>query len=412
MILALKKLYSAIGIVVLLNLLLKPVWIFCIENKFQHIVGNASYGSFYNIYSITLIGSVLLDAGLSQYFTVHFNNITIQSAKQQIFNLLFIKIILSIAYVIILFCVTSFLGFRNYSILFLLIVQQIITAFIALLRTYFIANQQFVLDGFFSILDRLLGVIVFVILFYFVQFTYITAYQFALLQSITAIITLAIIIFFIGKISFKFHCKSIFNICKKAFPYALLVLCMAILLRSDIVLISVLHKNSFAEAGVYTSGFRLLDALNSFGYIIAAIFFSFVCKNLNNIVLVKKLTQQFSILLIGGAIFCCVFVFMFKQKLSAFLFTQQNSENEKILFYCSVAFIGCCIVHIYGSILTAHQKLFPLITSTIAAIILLFSLHSYFTPIYGALAAAVITAFVQLSYGIGLFIICKFKKLV
>ncbi len=412
--LLLKKLYHSLGIIIILNVLLKPVWIFLVENKLQHIIGNANYGEYYSLYNLAIISSIIIDFGLTQYFIVNSNAIETQIVKKQIGQLIIIKIFLSLIFIILLSIIAKIFGFTNTTLLLLIALQQIITALISLLRCYFSLKQQYNIDGIFSIADKLLSIIIFTFILYFFDQNIIkNATSFVLLQVITSsciLVTLLIVINNIYTTS-QLNIKTVFTTFKKAVPFAIMILCMAIVLKSDILLLKLLHKNGAAEAGIFASGYRILDALNSFGFLIAGIFFPFYSNNLHNKQLLTKTTKQLSILLIGGSLLLVIITFIYKTQLSNFLFIQSNSATTQILWNCTVGFVGYALIHIYSTILTANKMIKPIIITSLIFIGVVFFMHLLITPFYGALGVSFITAFVPILYGVTFFIICKYKKL-
>ena len=60
-----------------LNLLIKPFWIFGIEVSVQNLVGTEAYGLYFTLFNLTFIFNMLLDMG-----TTSFNNRSIARDKE------------------------------------------------------------------------------------------------------------------------------------------------------------------------------------------------------------------------------------------------------------------------------------------------------------------------------------------
>lgn len=60
----------------LLNLLVKPLWIFVIDRNVQLTVGHEDYGLYGALVSISIIFNILLDLGITNY-----NNKTLAAEK-------------------------------------------------------------------------------------------------------------------------------------------------------------------------------------------------------------------------------------------------------------------------------------------------------------------------------------------
>ena len=62
-----KKFIFDLAILLVLNLLIKPFWTIIVEPKVQGQIGNISYGVYFNLFNITLVFSIFLDFGLTNF---------------------------------------------------------------------------------------------------------------------------------------------------------------------------------------------------------------------------------------------------------------------------------------------------------------------------------------------------------
>jgi hypothetical protein len=62
------RFYSSLSLLVLLNAIIKPLWIFGIDRQVQNEVGVAAYGTYFSIFNLSLVLSFLLDWGLTVYY--------------------------------------------------------------------------------------------------------------------------------------------------------------------------------------------------------------------------------------------------------------------------------------------------------------------------------------------------------
>ena len=62
------RFYSSLGLLVVLNLIIKPIWIFAIDRKVQLEVGQEEYGSYFALLNLSIILSFMLDLGFTNYF--------------------------------------------------------------------------------------------------------------------------------------------------------------------------------------------------------------------------------------------------------------------------------------------------------------------------------------------------------
>ena len=62
----LKKFLSGLGLLLALNLLIKPIWIFGIDRTVQNITGT-DYGFYYSIFNFSILFSIFLDLGITGF---------------------------------------------------------------------------------------------------------------------------------------------------------------------------------------------------------------------------------------------------------------------------------------------------------------------------------------------------------
>ena len=62
------RFYSSLGLLILLNVIIKPVWIFGIDRQVQNIVGTETYGTYFSLLGFSIVFSFLLDWGFTGFF--------------------------------------------------------------------------------------------------------------------------------------------------------------------------------------------------------------------------------------------------------------------------------------------------------------------------------------------------------
>ncbi len=60
--------YSSLTLLLLLNILIKPIWIFAIDRQVQNVVGTSEYGTYFSLLNFSMVLSFLLDWGVTSYF--------------------------------------------------------------------------------------------------------------------------------------------------------------------------------------------------------------------------------------------------------------------------------------------------------------------------------------------------------
>ncbi|HCT29172.1 MAG TPA: polysaccharide biosynthesis protein, partial [Bacteroidales bacterium] len=211
-----------------LNLMVKPFWIFGIDRTVQNIVGAGEYGLFYSLFNFSLLLNIILDFGIT-----NFNNREISRHSQLLpkyfSNIISVKILLAFAYGLICFVGALSLGYdgRQIYLLSLLVLNQFIASFILYLRSNLSGLQFFKTDSVLSVLDRFLMIIICSLLIWgnlFNKHFSIEWFIYAqtLSYSITFAITFMLLLIKVGYIKVQFDIIFVVTILKQSYPYALL----------------------------------------------------------------------------------------------------------------------------------------------------------------------------------------------
>ena len=152
-----KQFYKSVSLLLLLNIVLKPIWILGIDRQVQLIVGATTFGNYYALLQLATIFSIVLDFGLGIYYTTNYTNTTKAILQGQFKHLLIVKIMLSLAYTLLILILYSSFGVPITNIIGLLIVTQIANSFLLFGRNYFTIHQLYTYDAWLSVSDKLLA---------------------------------------------------------------------------------------------------------------------------------------------------------------------------------------------------------------------------------------------------------------
>src|ERR1039457_471185 len=107
-----RKFLTNLGLILLLNLLIKPIFIFGIDRNVQNIVGEGDYGFYFVIFNFSFLFTIILDLGVT-----NFNNRNIaqntQLLNKHFSGIVVLKFILAIFYIIITFAIALLLGYKR-----------------------------------------------------------------------------------------------------------------------------------------------------------------------------------------------------------------------------------------------------------------------------------------------------------
>ena len=153
-----RYLFRSVLLLFMLNLLVKPIWIFGIDRKIQVLSGYDAYGLYFSYLNFAVIFNILADAGITIYVQQHIASNQIISARW-LKKMVQYKLLLSVFYAVVTILVAFFLELDHYLLLGSLIVLQVLLSWLSFSRAVLSARQQFVPSSFLSVLDKLLLII-------------------------------------------------------------------------------------------------------------------------------------------------------------------------------------------------------------------------------------------------------------
>ena len=256
-----KTFVTNLALLVFLNLLVKPYWIFGIDRVVQNTVGTENYGVYAALFSLSIILNIILDMGIT-----NFNNKNIaqhnQLLRKYFSNIVVLKFSLGLVYAIIACTVGAFLGFSaiKFHLFAFLILNQFLLSLILYLRSNISGLYMYKTDSVISVVDRLLMIgLCGILLFLHPKDFKIEWFVYAQTISYSATALIAFLIVYskakFFKISFDF--TFLLVILKQSYPFALLVLLMGLYTRMDMVMVEHMLPNGAEQAGVYAQAIRI-----------------------------------------------------------------------------------------------------------------------------------------------------------
>jgi O-antigen/teichoic acid export membrane protein len=391
-----RKFLTNLGFLLLLNLLIKPFWIFGIDRTVQNITGAEDFGFYFAIFNFSFLFNILLDFGIT-----NFNNRNIaqnsQLLNKHFSSILIMRFLLAIVYFIITFSLGVLWGYRGHELVLLglLGMNQFFVSFILYLRSNVSALLHFKTDSILSVLDRILMILICSVLlwgkvtsepFRIEWFVYAQTAAYLL----TAFVALVVVI---KKASFKrlnWNFPFFLMIMKQSMPYAILVLLMTFYNRIDSVMIERLLSDGDGkiQSGIYAHAYRLLDASNNIAYLFSVLLLPLFAKLLKIGQKVDNLVKlSFSILFVASVILAIGSVF-YKVELMTLLYDHYIIESARVFAVLMGCFISISTTYVFGTLLTANGNLKQLNYLAATGMILNLSLNLILIPHYGALGSA------------------------
>ncbi len=369
-----KKFLTNLGLILFLNLLIKPIYVFGIDKAVQFQVGTAAYGIYFAIFNFSFLLTIILDFGIT-----NFNNKNISQNNHLLtkhFSSLFtLKLLLAVIYIIVVVVVGLLIGYDT-RLMKLLLIQgfnMFLLFFINYLRSNLAGLHLFKTDGLISVLDRTIMIIACVFLlhsgvFYTENGIMYFVYTQTVAYSIAAITAFVIIVRKTHSFKLKWNFPFSLMIMKKSLPFAILTLLMSFYNRIDSVMIERMLPDGDVQSGIYAQAFRILDATNMIAFLVAGVLLPVFSRMLKHKESVEPLVKLISRLLLTPAIVIgigCLFysrelmemLYPIHQTDTAELYAEHLNEASKIFSLLMLSFIAISTTYIYGTLLTANGNL-------------------------------------------------------
>lgn len=403
-----RKFVTNLALLLFLNLLIKPFWIFGIDRSVQNLIGAEEYGAYYALFNFSFLLNILLDVGIT-----NFNNRNI-SQNRQLFTkhfsgIILIRLLLGLLYFVFSIGFAIAIGYspKQINMLWLLLFNQFLISGILYLRSNISGLGYYKYDSVISVTDRFIMIVLCVILIW-TNFTSIpfSVTTFILTQTIAYVISLLLSFYVLYKhekiILPTWSTKFYLVILRKSMPFALLILLMTFYNRIDSIMIERLLPNGAFYSGIYAQGFRILDAANMFAFLFATLLlpmFSHMLKKKEDVAALVKLS--FSLLFIPAVVLgLCSYTYSYD--VMNWLYHQHAELSAPVFGILMLSFAAISTSYIFGTLLTANGNLKLLNFMATFAMLLNLTLNYFLIPRYNALGAAfagittqMITAVVQ-----------------
>ena len=380
----------------MLNLLIKPVWIFAIDRNVQIITGVMDYGFYFEVFNFSFLFNILLDLGIT-----NFNNRNI-AQNHHLLNkhfsaIVVMKLLLAFVYVLVAFTAAFFLKYNSAQLKLLawLSFNQILISFVLYLRSNISGLLMFKTDSFLSILDRFL-MIVFcsALLWGHITVTKFKIEWFVYAQT-AAYISTAIVagLIVIKKAQFRklnFHWPFFLAIMKQSMPFALMVLLMTFYNRLDPVMLGKLLPGELGDKqiGIYASGFRLLDAANMIAYLFGVLLIPVFSRMIKHKQSVENMVKLSFTLLITIAIIVAIGSVFYSRELMDLLYDEHIEESARIYRLLMGGFIAVSTTYIFGTLLTANGNLKEMTFISGCGLLINFLINLFLIPTLEAVGSA------------------------
>ncbi len=403
-----KKFLTNLGLLLFLNLLVKPFWILGIDRSVQNEVGVSEYGFYFAILNLSFIFNILLDFGITNF------NIRNIAQNHQLLNkhfsrIVVLKFILAAVYFTVTLSAGLVLGYsgRQMELLLLLGFNQFILSFILYLRSNISGLLLFRTDSMLSVLDRVLMILFCGALLWgnivkepfrieWFVYTQTAAYL------LTAMIAAAVVV---AKASFKklyWNKAFVLMILRKSLPFAVLILLMTFYNRIDSVMIEWLLQEPLGnkQAGIYAAAFRLLDASNMIAYLFAVLLLPLFANMIKKQERIEELLRLAFTLLIVISVIAASTAFFYSREVmlllypihadeSMYQYIERIDQSAFVFKILMCGFIPISTTYVFGTLLTANGNLRQLNMMAAGGMALNLAMNFWLIPDYFASGAAI-----------------------
>lgn len=375
-----RKFLTNLGLLLLLNLLIKPFWVFGIDRTVQNVVGSQEFGFYFTIFNFSFLFNILLDLGIT-----NFNNRNIaqntQLLAKHFSGIVSLKLILGFLYFIITIGFGLIWGYRGFQLELLALVgfNQFLLSFLLYLRSNISGMLMFRTESFMSVLDRSLMIIIMSVLlwggitqkpFQIEWFVYAqtSAYLLAVLIAYMVVVLKS------KSLQINWNFPFFLMILRKSMPFALLTLLMTFYNRVDTVMIGKLLPKEIGElqSGIYAHAYRILEATNQMSFLFAVLLLPLFAhlisekQKLNHIVRIS-----FSLLFVATIILAVSTIF-YSWEFMNLLYESDIEASAGVYNILIFGVVAMGTSYIFGTLLTANGNLKEL--NIIAGISLFLSL--------------------------------------
>ena len=325
-----------------------------------------------------------------------------------------LKLFLALIYAVIVFITGKVIGYskEQLSLLWVLVANQFLASFILYFRTNISGLQYFRTDSLLSVMDRSLMILFTGLLlwgkvisgpFRIEWFVYAQTASYA----ITMITVASIVRYRSGRFLNRISLKRSLNILKLSYPFALLILLMALFNRVDSVMLERLLPDGKIQAGIYAQSFRIFDAASQFSFLFAMLLLPMFSRMLSRKEEVGELVRTALSLLMVASLSLVLLSVFYNHEIILLLYPEAGPSSPVIFSLLMGGFLFVSVSYVYGTLLTANHNLRQLNYLAATTVALNVGLNLILIPSLSAVGAAIASLASQMYYAIGQVVLAR-----
>lgn len=390
-------------LVLIINALIKPLYIFGIDAQVQDILGVHIYGGYFALLNFAYLFQFIQDPGLQNWNAQYVPKAT-ASLSLHFSNVLALKLILGTIFILVVMVSSPYVGAEPVLMVFI-VLQLVLSSLFMLFRSTFAGMGYYFYDTLISALDKVLMIVIIGYIVWYRKdeaFSILMFVQLQVLCSLIACIILGVLLLPKLQLSFSLvslsHVKKIIVAC---LPFVITLLFMTIYNKIDGVMLGFMIDDNNEQAGIYASAYRFYEALNMIGYLFAALLLPMFASNIQNKPVLIDL-HNLGVKYIGllSIVILCFFL-VYGNDVMTLLYSMYDSRYLYALWALIGGFVFVGLASIFGCLLISlnHVKHLNLIYGI--GLVFNIVLNYIAIPRYGAIGAAVTTLCTQFVVLIG-----------
>jgi O-antigen/teichoic acid export membrane protein len=207
---------------------------------------------------------------------------------------------------------------------------------------------------------------------------------------------MAIIVLLNNGIRFKRPNLSFLNlgILKECLPFAVIFLLASIHMRLDGFLLERMHPSGAHEAGIYASGYRLLDASRMVSFLMGSFLLPYIARRWSQGLGLTDVILNSRHMLMMLSIPILAITMVLAPWIQTSLYHQSDSEAAGALRWSMAGLIGYSLIQLYGTVMIATGYIKQFCYFTLLSIGLNLIFNFFLIPLYGAKGCG-ISAFIS-----------------
>lgn len=397
---------------ILVNIIIKAIFIFGVDMQVQHRVGQSEYGLYFTLLNLCYIFQIINDFGLN---LLH-NTETAKAGRiriERFYQILRLKILLACFYSFFIAIAAILLGYASYwQLLIWLVINNILVSLILVIRASLSGLGFYRKEAIISVMDKALMILLCGTLL--LSFAGFDIMWFVWAQTASLVITVLVGIWmtmkYIDRNQTSVALSPLVIVFKDALPYTIATLLMFIYSRSDSILIEKLMDDGTYNVGIYAAAFRLLDAVNMIAFLFSPLLIPMYARLMNN----RGETLQLLRLSGGMMIFMTAAIsfvgFWWGESIMHALYPDANETWVLAFRILILTHIPIGLMYVYGSYLTAVGELGKQNRLFIFSVIISILLNVFVIPRWGVAGAAITSLITQSFTTLGLILIGHFHR--